>query len=162
MWIPGSRRRLMERRLRTQGACRFYRPMTRLSLLAAFALALAAIAPQGAAQRAAPVAVSFAVPARAALPLPQSIVRQADTTKARGPRAFPFIIGGAVVGGVVGAVLAASYNLCNSDPGRGVYCSSTDPATGAIIGMGIGAAAGGLLWALIKYSRGVPPAPSSP
>src|SRR5687768_17180253 len=122
MWIPGSRRRTTERRLRTQGVCRFYRPMKRLPLLATFALACTAIAAQGAAQRPAPVAFSFDVPAHVALPLPQSIVA-ADTTKAGSPRAFPFIIGGAVVGGVVGAVLAASYSLCDSDPSRGVYCS---------------------------------------
>jgi hypothetical protein len=135
--------------------------MTRLPLLAIFALAFTATAPQGSAQRATPVAFSVAIPAHAALPLPQGIEAQGDTTKTRSPRAFPFIIGGAVIGGVVGAVLATSYNFCDSDPSQGVYCSSTDPATGAIIGMAIGAAAGGLLWALIRYSREAPPATSS-
>jgi H+/Cl- antiporter ClcA len=134
--------------------------MTTLRLLATAALASTALAQQSSAQRPAPIGLSSAVPVALTLS-PHRVMVETDTAKTRTPRPLPFVLGGAAIGGVIGAVLAASYSLCDSDPSRGVHCSSTDPATGAIIGMGIGAAAGGLLWALIRYSGGAQPAGSS-
>jgi hypothetical protein len=117
----------------------------------------ALLARQGGAQRATPVALGTEVSAQQSQPdrgsFAQAISLPADTATTRAPRALPFVLGGALIGAAVGGILAASYSLCESDPARGVYCTSTDPATGAIIGIAIGAAAGGLVWALVKYSR---------
>jgi hypothetical protein len=66
---------------------------------------------------------------------------------------MPYILTGAGVGAVVGAMLAAAYNPCSGDPQPGFSCSSTDPATGAFIGIAIGSAAGFVVWALVKSAR---------
>ncbi len=61
----------------------------------------------------------------------------------------PFLVGGAIVGAVVGALLATSFNdsFCG-EPGPGYSCSSTSPVAGAMIGAGVGVFAGWLLWAV--------------
>lgn len=105
------------------------------------------------AQRSAPIAVS----ARAAVlssgsqrPVARSngVLASPDTTQPRRPRLAPFVIGGVVVGGVVGALLAASYDFCG-EPSLGYACTSTDTATGAVIGAGVGLLAGLLTWTVV-------------
>jgi hypothetical protein len=61
----------------------------------------------------------------------------------------PFLVGGAIVGAVVGGLLAASFNdsFCG-EPAPGYSCSSTSPVAGAMIGAGVGLLAGWLVWAL--------------
>ncbi len=66
---------------------------------------------------------------------------------------MPYLLTGAGVGAVVGAMLAVAYNPCSSDPQPGFSCSSTDPATGAFIGIAVGTAVGFLAWALVKSAR---------
>lgn len=95
----------------------------------------------------APSNLSPATPAeRGRLQLP-------DSAAGAAPRAMPFVLGGAGIGAVVGAMLAVAYNPCSDDPQPGFYCSSTDPATGALIGIAVGTAAGLLVWAAIKSAR---------
>ncbi len=61
----------------------------------------------------------------------------------------PFIIAGAVLGAIVGGVLAASYNPCG-EPQPGVVCTSTDTATGVAIGAGVGIGVGLLAWLAMR------------
>ncbi len=121
------------------------------------ALMFPLLAAQSGAQRVTPVAFAAVVSAHQSQldvgSFGGAIARPADTATTSAPRALPFVLGGALIGAAVGGILAASYSLCESDPGRGVYCTSTDPATGAIIGIAVGAALGGLVWALVRSSR---------
>ncbi len=87
-----------------------------------------------------------------AIPIEARSVQRADTA-ATAPRATPFVLAGAALGAVVGAMLAVAYNPCSSDPQPGFQCSSTDPATGALIGIAVGTAAGLVVWAVVKSSR---------
>ena len=61
----------------------------------------------------------------------------------------PFLVGGAVLGALIGGVLAASFNdsFCG-EPAPGYSCSSTSPIAGAMMGAGVGLFAGWLLWAM--------------
>lgn len=76
----------------------------------------------------------------------------ADTAETK-QRAMPFLLGGAVLGGIVGGVMAASYSFCSDDPPPGVYCTSTDPATGVVIGAAVGIAVGWLAWAVTNSNK---------
>jgi hypothetical protein len=110
------------------------------------------------AQRATPIGIAARVPelrlaAAQARPID---VLQADTVERRRLRALPFVLGGAAIGAFIGGVLAASYNPCGDDPQPGFYCTSTDMVTGAMIGMGVGAVAGAVLWALVRYYKPTP------
>ena len=62
-----------------------------------------------------------------------------------------FLVGGAVLGALVGGVLATSFNdgFCG-EPAPGYSCSSTSPIAGAMIGAGVGLFAGWLLWAMTQ------------
>jgi hypothetical protein len=126
-------------------------------LFAISALMFPLLALKTGAQRVTPVGLATVVSAQQSQldlgSFAQAIAPPADTAATRAPRALPFVLGGALIGAAVGGILAASYSLCDSDPGAGVYCTSTDPATGAIIGIAVGAAVGGLVWALVRYSR---------
>lgn len=53
-----------------------------------------------------------------------------------------------VVGGFVGGLLAAGYSFCSGEPQPGVTCTSTDTATGVVIGAGVGLVVGFLTWAI--------------
>ena len=60
-----------------------------------------------------------------------------------------FLVGGAMLGALIGGVLATSFNdsFCG-EPAPGYTCSSTSPIAGAMIGAGVGLFAGWLLWAM--------------
>jgi hypothetical protein len=77
----------------------------------------------------------------------------ADTVVETKQRVMPFLLGGAVLGGIIGGVMAASYSFCSGDPQPGVYCTSTDPATGVVIGAAVGIAAGWLVWAVTNSNK---------
>src|SRR4051794_3168021 len=61
---------------------------------------------------------------------------QADTTETK-QRVMPFLLGGAILGGIIGGVMASSYSFCG-EPQPGVYCTQTDVATGVVIGAAVG------------------------
>lgn len=65
----------------------------------------------------------------------------------------PFVVGGAVVGALVGGLLAASFEegFCGS-PATGYACTATSPAEGAFIGMAVGVLAGLAVW-VVSRSR---------
>jgi CubicO group peptidase (beta-lactamase class C family) len=62
-----------------------------------------------------------------------------------------FLLGGALAGALFGGLLATSFNdsFCG-DPAPGYSCSTTNPATSAMIGAGVGLFAGWLLWGFTK------------
>lgn len=76
------------------------------------------------------------------------VVASPDSTETRRPRLAPFAIGGIIVGGAVGALLAATNDFCG-EPSPGYSCSSTDTGTGVVIGAGIGLLAGLLTWTVV-------------
>lgn len=125
---------------------RIVRRIAMLALIGALPLA-----GESGAQRATPIAISRTTPAastawHAQLGRYDRLAVRSDTSDSR--RRLPaFVLGGAVFGGVVGGLLAASYNPCG-DPQPGVYCSSTDTATGVVIGALVGAGVGLLAWAI--------------
>ena len=80
-------------------------------------------------------------------------LRLPDSAASAAPRPMPFVLGGAGIGAFVGAMLAVAYNPCSDDPQPGFIFSSTDPATGALIGLAVGTAAGLLVWAVVKSTR---------
>jgi hypothetical protein len=101
------------------------------------------------AQRPAPVAVGPQNLTPIAAPHdPTTIhdIRTADTTDVK-RSVKPFLLGGLILGAIVGGALASSYNPCG-EPQPGVYCTSTDVPTGAVIGAGFGLLAGWLAWAI--------------
>lgn len=63
----------------------------------------------------------------------------------------PYILGGAVVGALVGGLLAASFEegFCGS-PSTSYACTATSPAEGAFIGMAVGVLAGLAVWAVSR------------
>ena len=79
------------------------------------------------------------------------LVDQFDVARVAPPRRSmrPFLVGGAVLGALIGGVLAASFNdsFCG-EPAPGYGCSSTSPIAGAMMGAGVGLFAGWLLWAM--------------
>ncbi|MFN2567184.1 MAG: hypothetical protein ABR499_19485, partial [Gemmatimonadaceae bacterium] len=65
------------------------------------------------------------------------------------PSPIPFLVGGAVVGGVVGYVMGVSFrNSFCDEPRPGYSCSTTDPAVGALAGAAVGVFAGAILWTI--------------
>jgi hypothetical protein len=77
----------------------------------------------------------------------------ADTTEARRPvPVLPFLLGGAIIGGTVGGVLASSYDC--GEPQQYVTCAGTETSTGVIVGAGIGAVLGWLVWKAFDSNRG--------
>lgn len=58
-----------------------------------------------------------------------------------------FLVGGAVFGGAVGAILASSFkaSFCG-EPSPGVTCSGTSGVEGALIGAAVGLAVGWIAW----------------
>lgn len=88
---------------------------------------------------------------------PRSILA-VDTADARRRRhMLTFVLGGAAVGGIVGAVLTTSYTC--GEPQQYVTCSSMSAGTGAAIGVGVGVVVGWLLGIMTAPAQ---PAPSAP
>lgn len=58
-----------------------------------------------------------------------------------------FLVGGAILGGAVGAILASSFraSFCG-EPSPGVTCSGTSGVEGAFIGAAVGLAVGWIAW----------------
>ncbi len=136
---------------------------TRCIAVLAFLLSTGLPAALGA-QRAMPAAVTASAATRSmSLAVPADIhgpfaVRLPDTAQSqrRHPMA-PFLVGGAIVGGVLGGMLAASYDPCG-EPQPGVTCMSTSPTTGVLLGVGLGLAAGWVLWAITAPAQPAPTA----
>lgn len=126
--------------------------MTRPGCLAwIVALVMLPSVPVAGAQHVAPIAMKateFSQSTMRESPSTQPIrVQLAADTARRQPAKTPFLLGGLVVGGFVGGLLASSYSFCG-EPQPGVTCTSTDTATGVVIGAGIGLIAGFLAWAI--------------
>jgi hypothetical protein len=110
------------------------------------------------AQHSTPVALSATDQSRSTVTETSLVSRKtagiafADTTETKRPSVKPFLLGGAILGGMIGGALASSYNPCGeSQPG--VYCTSTDVATGVVIGAGVGIVAGWFAWAVTNSTR---------
>jgi hypothetical protein len=91
------------------------------------------------------------------------LVERFDAAQVPPPRRSmrPFLVGGAVVGALVGGVLATSFNdsFCG-EPAPGYSCSSTSPLAGTMIGAAVGVLAGWLVWALTNPTESSPPGSS--
>ncbi len=88
----------------------------------------------------------------------------ADTARADSVRRRPigpYLLGGAVVGAVVFALLAQSFHdsFCD-EPRPGYSCSTTSPAAAAAMGAGLGLIVGGFVW-VVTRSRGLVSSPRS-
>lgn len=117
-------------------------------------LLIATISPASRAQRVSQLGVGVAPPNLAVTIVGDpGVIRSPDSTASQAPRAMPFVLAGAGIGAVMGAMLAAAYNPCSGDPQPGFSCTSTDPATGAFIGIVVGSAVGLAVWAVVKSAR---------
>ncbi|MFN2563901.1 MAG: hypothetical protein ABR499_02660 [Gemmatimonadaceae bacterium] len=75
--------------------------------------------------------------------------------------AIPFLVGGALAGALIGGLLAASFrsSFCD-EPRPGYTCSTTSPAAAALVGAGVGAFVGMILWVATRPADSPPRAKS--
>ena len=129
----------------------------------------------------APVAVALAVLPLAALSsqqldravmgiAPRAILADAHRTPLTHPAAqdtagtrrslAPYLLVGALVGGVVGLLLEQDFHDDFCTPGPGVSCSSDYDGIGVVIGAGLGMLGGWIVYALSEPPAQPPPSPS--
>ena len=85
-------------------------------------------------------------------------VAMQDTARRRS--IAPYLLVGALAGALIGAAVEADFHDDFCTPGPGVSCSSDYDGIGIVIGAGLGALAGWVIYALT--SPPAAPAPSSP
>jgi hypothetical protein len=105
--------------------------------------------------------VTAAVGARRITPLPAVVpstyrhllshAAPADTARRS---VVPFLVVGALVGAAIGGLLAQSFHdsFCGSSA-PGYSCSTTSPVAAAVVGAGVGLAAGAIVWAITNRDR---------
>jgi hypothetical protein len=79
----------------------------------------------------------------------------ADTAQARQHSIAPFLAWGAILGGVVGALLAKWYSFCGES--SYVTCTETSTLDGAILGSIVGVVGGFLVWVISAPPKPAPP-----
>ena len=93
-------------------------------------------------------------------PSPRFLPAPQDSSTAR-RHVAPYLLIGALAGGVVGFLLEDDFHDDFCTPGPGVSCSSDYDGIGVVIGAGLGALAGWIVY-LITEPRTPSPEPSTP
>lgn len=91
-------------------------------------------------------------------PRPGLVQQESDTARRR---AAPYLLVGALAGAVVGYLLEDSFHDDFCTPGPGVTCSSDYDGIGVVIGAGLGALAGWMVY-VISEPRTAAASPSMP
>ena len=91
---------------------------------------------------------------------PRVVAAPQDFTTARRSMA-PYLLIGALAGGVVGFLLEEDFHDDFCTPGPGVSCSSDYDGIGVVIGAGLGALAGWIVYAITEPAA-PSPAPPTP